>query len=134
VDKVEASFVIDSLKYLHKGGRCSGVASLGANVLKLKPCIEVRDGAMTVGKKYRGNYEKVLLEYVRDRLEGRDDIDTRRIFITHPPHGVTPELVQAIREEIQKYKNFDEIVESLASCTISTHCGPMTLGILFYRK
>jgi len=134
VDKVEASFVIDSLKYLHKGGRCSGVAALGANVLKLKPCIEVRDGAMTVGKKYRGNYEKVLLEYVRDRLEGRDDIDTRRIFITHPPHGVTPELVQAIREEIQKYKNFDEIVESLASCTISTHCGPMTLGILFYRK
>jgi DegV family protein with EDD domain len=134
MDKVEASFVIDSLKYLHKGGRCSGVAALGANVLKLKPCIEVKNGAMGVGKKYRGNFEKVILEYVRDRLKGRDDIDTRRIFVTTPPGGVSPEIVQSVIDEIKKYKTFDEIFTSEASCTISTHCGPVTLGILFYRK
>jgi len=133
-DKVEASFVIDSLKYLHKGGRCSGVAALGANVLKLKPCIEGIDGAMTVGKKYRGNFEKVILEYVRDRLQGRDDVDTRRLFVTHPPHEKFKEIVPAVIEEVKKYKNFDEIIETQAGCTISTHCGPITLGILFYRK
>ena len=133
-DKVEASFVIDSLKYLHKGGRCSGVAALGANVLKLKPCIEVVDGAMTVGKKYRGNFEKVILEYVRDRLQGRDDIDTRRLFVTHPPHDVFKDIVPAVIEEVKKYQNFGEILVTQAGCTISPHCGPVTLGILVYRK
>jgi DegV family protein with EDD domain len=131
--KVEASFVIDTLKYLYKGGRCSGVAALGANVLKLKPCIEVVDGSMQVGKKYRGNFDKVILEYVRDQLSGRDDIDSRRIFITHPS-GVPDSVVHSVIEAINSIRHFDEVIESVAGCTISNHCGPVCLGVIFYRK
>jgi DegV family protein with EDD domain len=97
--KVEASFVIDSLLYLWKGGRCSGVAALGANVLKLKPCIEVKNGKMDVGKKYRGNFDKVIIQYVTDRLKNRDDIDYRRIFVTHPsgvPGNVTENVIKTV--------------------------------------
>ena len=81
--RVEASFVIDSLDYLYKGGRCSALGAFGGNLLRLKPCIEVRDGKMTPGKKYRGRIEKVMLQYVEDRLQNRTDIDKHRIFITH---------------------------------------------------
>lgn len=129
--RVEASFVIDQLTYLHKGGRCSTVAALGANLLKLKPCIEVMDGKMHVGKKYRGAFEKVILDYVRERLEHREDLDLRRIFITHT---TTPEIVEAVKCEVQKYADFEEISITTAGCTISNHCGPNTLGILFIRK
>lgn len=87
IPKVEISFLINTLVYLHKGGRCSSVAMLGANVLKLKPCIEVIDGRMLVGKKYRGSYETCVMNYVRDRLSGRTDIRTHRIFV--PIRGVT---------------------------------------------
>lgn len=132
-ERVEASFVIDTLKYLHKGGRCSGVAALGANVLKLKPCIEVKDGKMEVGKKYRGNFDKVIIQYVTDRLAGRNDIDTKRIFITYAS-GVKPETVAAVKDAIIKNQHFDEICESFAGCTVSNHCGPVCLGVLFYRK
>ena len=91
--KVEASFVVDNLEFLHKGGRCSAVAMLGANVLKLKPCIEVSNdgGKMGVSKKYRGTLERVLEDYVKDRLDGRDDVDTGRIFITHS--GIEAEII-----------------------------------------
>ncbi len=131
--KVEASFVVDSVDYLHKGGRCSAVAALGANLLGLKPCIEVKDGAMGVSKKYRGKIGKCLLQYVRDRLEGREDINTKRIFITHSG-GFTPEELQAVEDEVKKYQNFGEILHTRAGCTVSNHCGPKTLGILFERK
>ena len=131
--KVEASFVVDSVDYLHKGGRCSAVAALGANLLGLKPCIEVKDGAMGVSKKYRGKIGKCLLQYVRDRLEGREDINTKRIFITHSG-GFTPEEIQAVEDEVKKYQNFGEILHTRAGCTVSNHCGPKTLGILFERK
>lgn len=97
--QVEASFVVDKLDYLVKGGRCSSAAALGANLLKLKPCIEVVDGRMKVGKKYRGNYDKVLLQYVRERLDGRDDLALDRIFVTHTP--CRPETVEAVKAEIQ---------------------------------
>ncbi len=132
--KVEASFVIDNLEFLHKGGRCSTVAMLGANVLKLKPCIEVNneDSSMTVGKKYRGALEKCLEEYVRDRLEGRTDIVTDRIFITHS--GISEERIALVKAAVEKYMQFDEILITRAGCTISAHCGPNTLGILFVRK
>lgn len=130
--KVEASFVIDTLKYLHKGGRCSGVAALGANVLKIKPCIEVINGKMEVGKKYRGPYEKVILQYVEDRLKNRSDIDYRRIFVTHTP--VTDEVLNTVLAAVKEFGQFEEIIETTAGCTISSHCGPSTLGILFYRK
>ena len=132
-DKVEASFVIDSLKYLHRGGRCSGVAALGANVLKLKPCIEVKDGKMDVGKKYRGNFDKVILQYVSDKLAGRDDLDLKRIFITHPP-GMDQKIIDSVFDAVQTHGNFEEIIESYAGCTISHHCGPVCLGVLFFHK
>lgn len=131
---VEASFVIDTLEFLHKGGRCSTLAMLGANLLKLKPCIEVNnaDSSMTVGKKYRGSLDKALLDYVKDRLEGRTDIRTNRIFITHS--GISDERVELVKNAIRQYQNFDEIIVTRAGCTITSHCGPNTLGILFVRK
>ena len=132
--KVEASFIVDNLEFLHKGGRCSAVAMLGANVLKLKPCIEVSNegGAMGVSKKYRGTLERVLEDYVKDRLDGRTDIDTSRIFITHS--GISQERIDLVKAAIGKYAQFDELHVTRAGCTISSHCGPNTLGILFVRK
>ena len=131
-EKVEASFFIEKLDYLRRGGRCSALTALGANLLSLHPCIEVKDGKMGVGKKYRGNMEKVAEQYVRDRLEGRTDIQTDRIFVTHSPSD--RELVEFVKAEIPKYMKFDEIIETDAGCTVSSHCGPNTIGILFKRK
>lgn len=131
--RVEASFVIDSLDYLYKGGRCSALGAFGGNLLRLKPCIEVRDGKMTPGKKYRGKIEKVMLQYVEDRLQNRTDIDKHRIFITHTK--CSPEAVQAVRDKIQEIMpDFEEILETTAGATITSHCGPNTLGVLFVRK
>lgn len=130
--KVEASFVVDKLDYLVKGGRCSSAAALGANLLNLKPCIEVRDGKMTVGKKYRGNYGKCLAAYVKERLENREDIDTTALFITRTV--VSDEAYATVRESVAQYGHFENIYETTAGCTISCHCGPGTLGIIFVRK
>jgi len=131
--KVESSFVIGTLKYLHKGGRCSGLAALGANLLKLNPCIEVVDGKMDVGKKYRGSFDKIILQYVEDKLSGRDDIDTRRIFVTYPP-TMADDLISNVIEKVKSLKDFEEIISCDAGCVISNHCGPICVGILFYRK
>ena len=131
--KVEASFVIGTLKYLHKGGRCSGLTALGANLLKLNPCIEVVDGKMDVGKKYRGSFDKIILQYVEDKLAGRDDIDPRRIFITYPP-TMADELIEKIIEKVKSLKDFEELISCDAGCVISNHCGPICVGVLFYRK
>jgi len=131
-EKVEASFLIDRLDYLKKGGRCSSVAMLGANLLRLRPCIEVSGGKMQVGKKYRGQFEKCVREYVTERLTGRMDLDTRRIFITHTP--VPDGVLAAAREAVRACADFEEIFETEAGCTVSCHCGPGTLGILFLKK
>lgn len=131
--KIEASFVVDSIDYLYKGGRCSALAAFGANLLKLKPCIEVKDGKMNPGKKYRGNISRVMLNYVEERLRDRDDIDKSRIFITHTK--CSEEDVEAVRQKILEIcPDFKEILETTAGCTVTTHCGPNTLGILFIRK
>lgn len=132
VPRVEASFVVDKLNYLAKGGRCSAVAALGANLLNLKPCIEVRNGKMSVVKKYRGSYAKCLSAYVRDRLSERDDILRDELFLTYTT--VTDECLKAVRDGIEQYGNFETVYETQAGCTISCHCGPDTLGILFVRK
>ena len=132
VPKVEASFLVERLDYLYKGGRCSAVAALGANMLKLKPCIEVRDGKMGVSKKYRGASEHAFAQYVQERLEGRDDIRPELAFITHP--AAQPSVVQAAKDAAAKYGAFSEVIETNAGCTVSCHCGPHTLGILFIRK
>lgn len=131
-EKVEASFVVDKLDYLVKGGRCSSAAALGANLLNLKPCIEVKNGKMSVGKKYRGNYAKCLGNYVKERLEGRDDIDNGTLFITQTI--VSDEAYAAVKATVTEYGQFESVYETTAGCTISCHCGPGTLGILFVRK
>ena len=132
-DRVEASFVVDSIDYLRMGGRCSSVAALGANLLKLKPCIEVLDGKMKSGKKYRGSIDKVIISYVTERLQNREDIDMHRIFITHT--RCSTEVVNRVREKIKELQpGFEEILETTAGCTVTSHCGPGTLGVLFIRK
>jgi DegV family protein with EDD domain len=133
-DTVCSSFVIDTLEFLHKGGRCSALAMFGANLLQLKPGIEVNtaDGSMGVGKKYRGSLDKALQQYVKDKLEGRTDIRTNRIFITHS--GISEERIAMVKDLVKQYMTFDEIHVTRAGCTISSHCGPNTLGILFMTK
>ena len=132
--KVQASFVIDTLEFLYKGGRCSALAMLGANMLQLKPCIEVDNssGSMNVGKKYRGSLEKCLTQYVQDKLAGRNDIRTERVFITHS--GISQERAELVKGLVEKYGRFQEIFVTRAGCTISSHCGPNTLGVLFMTK
>ena len=132
IPRVDASFVIDSLEYLHKGGRCSALAALGANLLKLKPCIEVKNGTMGVSKKYRGKYAEVLKQYVAERLHDPDDIDTSRVFVTHA--GCDEEIVNMVAELVKETLAFDEVLVTRAGCTISSHCGADTLGVLFIRK
>lgn len=130
--KVEASFVLDQLQYMVKGGRCSMVAALGANLLNLKPCIEVKDGKMSVVKKYRGSYAKCLSSYVKDRLADREDIDRSTLFVTSTT--VTEECDKTVMDAVAQYGNFDTVYRTEAGCTVSCHCGPATLGVLFVRK
>ena len=130
--KVEASFLIDRLDYMVKGGRCSTVAALGANLLGLKPCIEVKNGKLSVVKKYRGNYAKCLGSYVKERLANRDDLDKKHLFVTHTP--VSDECKNAVTTAVGEYADFENIYWSTAGCTISCHCGPGTLGVLFATK
>ena len=132
--KCHASFILDTLTFLHAGGRCSSVAALGANMLKLKPCIQVdnRDGRMGVGKKYRGSLDKVLVKYVKDELARYADINPELLFITHS--GISDEYIELVKKAVEETMHFDEIHITRASCTISCHCGPNTLGILFETK
>ena len=134
VEKVQASFVLNTLEFLHKGGRCSALAMMGANILQLKPCIEVDNtsGKMGVGKKYRGSLDKSLQEYVADQLKGRTDIRTNRVFITHS--GISEERIELVKAAVAEYQQFDEVLITRAGCTISSHCGPNTLGVLFLTK
>jgi len=131
-DRVEASFLLNRLDYMVKGGRCSSVVALGANLLNLKPCIEVKGGKMQVVKKYRGAYDKCLGNYVKDRLDGREDIIRDRLFLTYTT--VDPDCYKAVNDAINQYGHFNTVTETTAGCTISCHCGPSTLGILFIRK
>ena len=132
IPRVDASFLLSRLDYMKKGGRCSSVVALGANLLQLKPCIEVAGGRMQVGKKYRGSFDKCISQYVRDRLAAPDAVEQERIFITHS--GVEDSTVEAARQAIQDCASFREIVVTRAGCTISSHCGPGTLGVLFIRR
>ena len=132
VPRVEASFLLDQLQYMVKGGRCSAAAALGANLLNLKPCIEVKDGKMSVVKKYRGSYAKCLANYVKDRLADREDIIRDELFLTYSP--VSDECLTAVKDAIAAHGNFQTVYETTAGCTVSCHCGPGTLGVLFVRK
>ena len=132
VPKVEASFLVDKLDYLAKGGRCSAVAALGANLLNLKPCIEVKNGKMGVVKKYRGNYAKCLAAYVKDRLADREDILRDTLFVTHTV--ISDDCHKAVMDAVASCESFKTVYETTAGCTVSCHCGPGTLGVLFVKK
>jgi DegV family protein with EDD domain len=130
--RVEASFLLSRLDYMVKGGRCSSAAALGANLLNLKPCIEVKNGKMAVVKKYRGNFEKCLPMYVKDRLVDREDLTREILFVTKTP--VSNTAYEAVMNAVNQYGNFKTTYETDAGCTVSCHCGPGTLGVLFVRK
>lgn len=131
-ETLDVSFVIDTLKYLALGGRCSSLAALGANLLNLKPTICVVNGKMIVGKKYRMSLDRALLRYVKDQLGDLDTVDTHRIFITDS--GVSEENWRAVENLLRETLPFEQIYHTRAGGTVSSHCGPGTLGILFYRK
>lgn len=131
-EKLDVSFVVDTLEYLRKGGRCSAVAAFGANLLKLHPCIFVKNGEMDVGKKYRGKMTEGLTSYIKDRLADLNTIDTRRIFITDS--GVDEDIRAMVEQTVRAVAPFEEVIHTRAGCTVSSHCGPGTMGILFYRK
>ena len=129
---VRASFVVDTLTYLYRGGRCSGLAALAGGALKLHPRIGVEDGKMGPGKKYRGNMEKVVLSYVKDMEEAMKNARPERVFITHS--GSAPEIVDKVRAYLNDLHVFREILETRAGGVVSSHCGPGTLGVLFIAK
>ena len=130
--QVDASFVIDSLEFLHKGGRCSALAAFGANLLALKPCITVRGGKMSVAKKYRGRFADVLKKYVADQIGDASDIETDHVFVTHA--GCDAEIVEACVAQVKELGCFKNVYITRAGCTVSSHCGRNTLGVLFIRK
>ena len=131
-EKVCASFTVQDIGYLYRGGRCSGLEAVGAKLMHIRPSILVRDGKMAPGKKYRGSYEHYLKHYIRDILKENEDADYKRVFITHSPSedGMTAYAADMLRE----YGHFREILDTTAGCTVCVHCGPNTLGILFMRK
>lgn len=131
-EQVDASFILSRLEYMKKGGRCSSVAVLGANLLRLRPAIEVTDGKMHVCKKYRGTFEACVKAYIADRLQGKEDLNLRRVFITHS--GVPEEIIETAKEAVRQYQNFEEICVTRAGCTVSSHCGPGTIGVLFLHE
>ncbi|MCR4611386.1 MAG: DegV family protein [Lachnospiraceae bacterium] len=130
--KVRASFVVDTLTYLHRGGRCSGVAAFAGSALKLHPRIAVVDGNMQPGKKYRGKYSSVVLNYVKDMEPEIKNADPTRVFITYT--GVAPEVEASVKEYLEQLNIFDEICITRAGGTIASHCGYGTLGVLFIVK
>ena len=126
---VRASFVVDTLTYLHRGGRCSGLAAMAGSTLKLHPYIAVVDGKMQPGKKYRGRMEKVLCDYVDDLKPALETARRERVFITHS--GCDEAVINKVREKIEQLGYFDEILITRAGCVITSHCGPGTLGVVF---
>lgn len=128
--KCQASFLVDVIEYLWKGGRCSSVAAIGANLLKLKPRIDVQNGKMLSTKKYRGKTAKCFASYADDLLKGKDNIRQNRIFITHS--GIDEDIIQLVQDKIRQWQpGVEHIYVTRAGGTISCHCGPGTLGILY---
>lgn len=129
---VRASFVVDTLTYLHRGGRCSGMTALVGGTLKIHPCIEVEDGVLHVAKKYRGKMEKVIGNYVEDHLEAMMRANKHRIFITHG--NCDEAVIQSVVDRIAALAHFDEILITRVGSVIGSHCGPGTLGILYVEE
>ena len=130
--QVKASFVVDTLTYLHRGGRCSGVAALAGGALKLHPKIVVEEGGMKPDKKYRGKMKKVILDYAREMEEKLLGAKKDRVFITHS--GCESEVLESVKEYLKGLNHFDEILITRAGGVISSHCGPGTLGVLYIEQ
>jgi DegV family protein with EDD domain len=130
--RVRASFVVDILTYLHRGGRCSGLAALAGGMLKLHPKIVVKDGVMGPDKKYRGKINSAILNYAQDMEESLLNAKKDRVFITHS--GCDKAAVDSVRAYLESLKVFDEILETRAGGVVSSHCGPGTLGVLFIEN
>ena len=133
--KTSASFILDTLEFLHAGGRCSSLAQLGANLMSIKPSIQVlneKRGGMVVGKKFMGKLNKCIGKYIESQLANRDDIIHDRIFITHS--GFPQEDVDWMIEKVNSYGPWGEVLVTTSGCTISSHCGPGCIGVLFLTK
>lgn len=130
--RIMTSFIVDDVTYLAKGGRCSSAAALGANVLKLKPCISVIDGEMKVTKKYKGSLEKCVTDYIGDKLKDIEAIADHRIFLSYSE--VDEEVLEAARNKIRSYGYFQKVNETHTGGTVCCHCGPGTLGIIYLNK
>ena len=131
-EKLDVSFVLDTLRYLALGGRCNSLLAFGANLFNIKPSIQVKEGKMGVEKKYRCSFERAVVRYVNDKLADRDTLNLKRIFITDS--GVSDEVFNAVKEAVEKNAPFAEVLHTRAGCTVSSHCGPNCIGILFYRN
>lgn len=129
---VRASFVVDTLIYLHRGGRCSGLAALAGGALKLHPKIVVENGKMSPEKKYRGKMEKVVMDYVRDQEDAIKKAKSERVFITHS--GCDQETIQMVYRYLKELDHFEEILVTRAGGVISSHCGPGTLGVFYISQ
>ena len=132
IPKVRASFVVDTLEYLHRGGRCSGLSAMMGSILHIHPRIEVADGKMRPGVKYRGHLEKVVMHYVKDMEEQLKKSRPDRVFITHS--HVDPAIADQVREYLLSLGHFEEILETCAGGVITSHCGPGTLGVLYMER
>lgn len=131
--RVRASFVVDTLTFLHRGGRCSGVAAFAGSALKLHPRIAVSEGKMAPGKKYRGgNISRVIMQYAQDMEESLKNAEPERVFITHS--GCSDETINEVKAYLESLNIFNEILITRAGCVVSSHCGPNTLGVLFIEK
>lgn len=129
VNNVQASFVIEKLKFLYKGGRCSMLSMLGANLLKIKPSIQVVEGKNVVGRKYFGNMVNCVKKYAEDTLEKYNNPDHTRVFITYST--ATPEMIETAKEVLNNYGKFKEVIVTQAGSVINSHCGKNTLGVLY---
>lgn len=130
--RVDASFIIDNLEFLYKGGRCSAIAAFGANFLKLKPCIGVKNGKMGVTRKYRGRFDIVLKKYIEEQIGDGSDIELDHVFVTHA--GCDSAINDSCVELVKSLAPFKNVHLTRAGCTVSSHCGRNTLGVLFIRK
>ena len=129
---INGSFVLRTVDYLRRGGRCTGLEALGAKMLHIRPSIVVQDGKMRPGEKYRGRYEHYLKHYIEDLLENDSNIDFQRVFVVHSPSE--DGLARFAIDTVKSYGLFREVLEAMAGCTICTHCGPDTLGLMFMNK
>ena len=131
-ERVEGSFLIETLEFLRKGGRCSALAAMGANILKLRPEIVFDNGSMRVGKKYRGVYQKCVYQFLEDLLAKLPDYDTDLVYISHTI--LDSAFLEELKTWVRKKTDCHQLIEAPASSAISTHCGPNTFGVFFVRK